>query len=384
MKGKNKSINNIQDIDTNQIKFSKYIRKIEPTISKLLYIISFVIFLFKSLLFIPNSSLNYLFNLGFWIFIILAAFFIIPPIFYYLDINKKISPELVKSYEMLGTLILILGSILNQFVPDITICAISLLGSPCSTYPGSFLVGLIVSSFFIGLIKLIIPKVDLRLPSSKQFSTKEFKIIKNILEARISAIYNDIKENKNIINKKFQRLQDSQNWELSDYILKLLRKNIKLHEEYFFRKKQLIYFDKDPKIMLKMAEIAYYEKNYEEGIILCKKAIDQVNDLEFRHLLALNLAKIQHYQEAFEIFLDLLKNLNYKRLINYEVLSLVLENIGKNNAKKAANEKNYHLLLEKLGLNEVNRQFKKFKINIILAFILVVIMILISIYIIFP
>jgi len=83
-----------------------------------------------------------------------------------------------------------------------------------------------------------------------------------------------------------------------------------------------------------------------------------------QHLLAVNLARIHRYEEAYKMFMEILKiRSGVRYIVNFDVLGKVLENLNYLEASVAAKERNYELLYNKLGLEAFYHQQLKKKKN---------------------
>lgn len=60
----------------------------------------------------------------------------------------------IQSYEMLASIVIILCSFFSGLMPEVQICAISIIPTgeeiPCSIYPGAWFIGTVGSTFLLG------------------------------------------------------------------------------------------------------------------------------------------------------------------------------------------------------------------------------------------
>lgn len=144
MRNQNKIEDKNLKIDTIQIKVKSYIKKKETTMSKILYVISIGWFLFESIILSLVAAYSYLLNIVAWIFLlIVGGFFILIPIWHYFKIIKELNSSEIKSFEMLGSLIFFIASIIVNYLPEFTIII------AYTFYPGKYVIGIITILSFI-------------------------------------------------------------------------------------------------------------------------------------------------------------------------------------------------------------------------------------------
>ncbi len=161
MKDQNKIDEKNSNTDTIQIKVIRYINKHESIMSKLLYLVSIGWFLFETIILSLVAVYNNLLNIVSLIYLIVFGVIIISiPILHYLRIIKELSSSEIKSFEMLGSLIFFIASIVVNYIPEFTIIILSTL------YPGKYVIGVITILFFIIMSAIFIIKLSTRDKSS--------------------------------------------------------------------------------------------------------------------------------------------------------------------------------------------------------------------------
>lgn len=372
MKDHNKLEDKNLKFDTIQIKATRFIKKYESYLSKILYLISLGTFLIESIILSIGFTLEHLLNLGVWIFIIIfGGFFIVTPIYYYLNINKKFNSLQIKSYEMLGTLVLFISSILVGYIPKVTFCAPSVFGTSCSVYPGSFAVGIFTTVFFILMPEIIVSKEGIRINKNLNFESLKSGMENIILDIQKKIELNEIK-----FKHELESMETSHNYENSVEILGIYNNNLEYYEKLFFRKKQQQILENDPYSLRKMAEMEYKKENFEKGLILSKKAVKKESSVENKRILALNLSGDKQFLEAYNILIELLNTNEYNPNSDLKVIAKILEQQNNQAASQAAKEKDIKKLYELLNLTDHYKTRLKYKIiNISLGILTIVIFI---------
>ncbi|KKL25204.1 hypothetical protein LCGC14_2407640, partial [marine sediment metagenome] len=133
-----------------QTKTTRFIKKKENILSKILYILSLGKFLIDTIILSLGSTYNFSLSIGAWIYLLtFGSVIILVPICYYIYINKNLDSSQLKSFEMLGTLIVFIADIFVNYIPDFTFFSI---------YPGSYIIGVFTASIFILISILFVPK----------------------------------------------------------------------------------------------------------------------------------------------------------------------------------------------------------------------------------
>ncbi len=364
------------------------LKKIEPYISKILFLTSFTIYLTENLVIFPdlsaflsafiprnwNPSEN-LFHLFVWLYSILLLFFILQlPFYFYNTIKGKIPPSKIQLFEMLSSLVLFIGSFVNNFMPQ----CIFFMGN---CYPGVMMIGLI-TLFIIGYFTLILER-KYYYPRERKYSkltNQDFKSIDNLLKEEINKIQDKIQENLELMVKETREIYETLNSDLEKFTFKRLEKYSDLIEELslcYRRRDFLNFYD----MKLYRAKALIDDGELEEGIKLLRTLIlDSPFEGEKglyrfakkQHLLAVYLAKTHQYEAAYDLFIEILKNvllILVRRLVNFDVLGEVLEHQNLSEASVAAKKKNLQLLYNKLGLEKYHYSLKFYIVKVVIGLI---------------
>ena len=435
------------NLESFRTRSTRKLKKIEPYISKILYLTSFTIFLIENLVIFPdfsafssafiprnlNPSEN-LFHFFVWLYFLLFLVFILQlPFYFYNTIKGKIPSSKIRLFEMLSSLVLFIGSSVNNFIPQ----CIFFMGN---CYPGDMIIGLI-TLFFIAYLTLILER-KYYYPRERKFSkltNQDFKSIDSSLMEEINKIQDEIRkdtreifetvkltsqDSKSIDNSLMEEINKIQNkiytWEetreifdesmvssLKERINKIQEENYMLKEtlrKETLRKERREIYKFDFKQLEKYSDLieelslCYRRRDfldfYDMKLYRAKALIDDgeleegikllhtlILDSPFegkkglyrfakkQHLLAVYLAKTHQYEAAYNLFIEILKNvllILVRKLVNFDVLGEVLEHQNLSEASVAAKKKNLKLLYNKLGLE---KYYHSIKVYIVLAII---------------
>ncbi|MFX1277489.1 MAG: hypothetical protein ACFFBP_04200 [Promethearchaeota archaeon] len=368
--------NKIEEIKFDNITITRRIlKKIEPYVSKILFFITFIVFSIENLVGFLNFSWFFsptggslLDGLVFIYFIIFLFFFFSVPFYFYSTMKGKIPSSKARSFEMLSSLVLFIGSSVNKFLSGINLC-IDFLNT---CFPVTMIVGFIILLFIVYLTWIIefqfsylkIKKYSklTRIKKYSKFTGQDFKRIETFLNEEKLKINHKIIENLSFIIKETDEIVKSFKWDYEKFTFKRLEKYSDLIEQLLSCNEILSGFYYNSIAIFYRAKGLIKDGEFEEGITLLRTIIRDLSsesekeryDLaKEQHKLAVYLANIKQYKEAYGIFINILKNLPLKKvqiIINFEVLGEVLENQGHLKARIAAKEKNYELLYNDLGL----------------------------------
>lgn len=234
--------------DTFLIKIQRFFKKYELRLSKVLIVISFIIFLFESIILSFLSALNELSIIILIFLLIGGGCIILIPIGFYLKIIKQLNSTQTKSYEMIGAIIFLIASIVNYF-PEFTIFYISPIGTSIAFYPGNYIIAIIASSSFILMDIIFVPKTIIRITKYLDLES-----IKSSLEKRIHFLEEKTESLEQKFNERMESMERIQNFENSNEVLKIYADNLANYERLIFRKHQLYQLENDPKILRKLAK----------------------------------------------------------------------------------------------------------------------------------
>ena len=378
-----------KNLDNFQARTRRQLKKIEPYISKILYLTSFTVFLVQNLVIVVSFSFKHI-----WDFFTSAHFFLIIvfigslPFYFYNTITGKIPSSKVQSFEMISSVILFIGSSVNNFLSQIYICIP--LGN---CYPGTMIVGLATLFIILYLTWILERGYNLYAKKYSKLTSQDFKRIEISLKEEILKIEDEIQENLKLIGEETREVVETLGLEYEKFSFKRLEKYSDLIEELFLHYKQLSFLKYNSEMMFYKAKGFIDDGEFEEGIVLLQasikyspsKSVEEQHKLAVKqHLLAVNLARIHRYEEAYKIFMEILKNRSGGRvrsIVNFDVLGKVLENLNHLEASVAAKERNYELLYNKLGLEAFyHQQLKKKRIDYIEGIILLTALALILYY----
>ncbi len=327
-------------------KLYKLILRIEPHLSRILFLTSTFLFLLENTVLKLPFLLNNLFNPFMWLILLIwiSILFVFPFRIHSFLVKKQLR-EFKKSYEMMASLVIFISGFFIQSLPDIQLCALTVFGTVCSTYPGGFLVGLIF------IIILMVPSYFI---ISKFSKIKEltnvivnFDPILSKLHASMNGIKEKIFQNTKDLNESTESFVKSAKNSQEGDLYNQADKYNNLMAQIFYFKELIDEIQTNPQILNNRAIYAYEHNQFELGISLSIKSITNSRkvkkmDLMKRyHTLALNLVGKKNYENAFNVFKFILNNTRSLNIVDFEIFSTVLNNLNHKSAYNAIEQRDY-------------------------------------------
>lgn len=327
-------------------KLYKLILRIEPNLSRILFLTSIFLFLLENTILKLPYLLNNLLNPFLWIIMsIWISIFFVFPIWIHSFLMKKQLKVFIKSFEMIASFIIFIGSFFIQFLPDVQFCSYTVFGTVCSTYPGGFLFGLI---FILILLVSSYPIIS-KFSKNKELAnvTVNFDPILSKLHSNINNIKEKIFQNAKNLNESTEFfIKSTKNPQDGDLYRQVDKYNDLIAQLYYY-KEFINLIQTDPQILDKRACFAYDQNQFELGIRLSIKSVtnsrkEKKKELMKRyHTLALNLAGKKSSENAFNVFKFILKNTRSLDIINFEIFSTVLNNLNYQSACNAIKQREF-------------------------------------------
>ena len=368
-------------------KLYKQILNIEPNISKYLFLISTFLFLFQNTILQLPFLINNLFNPFMWILIsIWVLILIVFPIWIHYLLTKRKLKVFLKSFEMIASLIIFITGFFIQFLPDIQFCAYTIFDIGCSTYPGGFLFGLI----FIFILLIFSYPIISKFSKKKDLYNAiiDYHPIESKLSLRINDIKEKISQNAVNLNRSLEFfINSTQNSQRIDLYSQVDKYNDFIAQLHYF-KDFLDFIQNDPKILDNRACYAYSQNLFELGIKLSLKSIkksimkNKIELMKRYHTLALNLTGIKSFENAFNVFKYILKNTRSLNLIDFDIFSIVLDNLNYHNAYNAVKQREFKSMFKILEIRYrlLIFIFEKVKLLLFILIITVSIIVMLNIF----
>lgn len=336
-------------------KLYKLILRVEPNLARFLFLTSTFLFLLENTILKLPYLLENIFNPFMWILMsIWILILFVMPIWIHSYLMKKQLKIFIKSFEMITSFIIFIGSFFIQFLPDFQICAYTIYGTACSTYPGGFLFGMI----FILILILISSPIISKFSKNKELDNfvSDFDPILSKLQLNINDVKEKIIQNSKNLNKFTESFITSTNkqkdWDLYNHVD---RYNDLIAQLYYFNERINI-IQTNPKILDNRAYYAFEHNEFELGIRLSIKSVTnskKVKKMELMkrfHTLALNLVGKKSFENAFNVFKFILINTRSLNILNFEIFSIVLNNLNYHSAYNAIKQREYKTMFRILEI----------------------------------
>lgn len=237
----------IPELDNLHIKLIKYSKRIEPYISRTLFIFSYIYFALRVILYGGNFIINLIGLIGQLLFLFW---------YFYMASQKRLRPSRIEAFELICSLIIFLITLIIDFFPVIIIN----IGTENIIIPTSLILGIITLYLFSRFGGILTSGYELRSERFKNVSIKRYHEINLLLKDKIAYIseelrkkqsefQNEVQKMHNILNpytpQEFALYTDSPDWEHELNALKILDDQVKLLEELFMREAQLYYVEEN-------------------------------------------------------------------------------------------------------------------------------------------